>query len=92
MRRDYRGLEADNAWAIVAGDLCDIDTAAAVLVRLDAPSWGTAMELRYAYAERKIPVVGFGRTTSPWVLAHTTAIFSQLDAAVQKAAWTRPTC
>jgi nucleoside 2-deoxyribosyltransferase len=83
MARDYRGVEA-SAWReIVDGDLKDIDSSAAILAKVDSPSWGTAMEI--FYANRKgVPVVGFaaGPRPSPWLLAHTYRLVDSVDQAV----------
>lgn len=81
MARDYRGVELENVAAIVEGDLTDIGNCSIVLVRAEAPSWGTAMELVYA---RGRIVIGFGAgdRPSPWLVHHTTALYPTLDEAI----------
>lgn len=77
MRRDYRGQEDANVRAIIDGDLADIRQASAMVVRCDRPSWGTAMELRFAFAELGLPVVGLcerGTKISPWLRGHASEI------------------
>lgn len=86
MARDYRGIEDQNAQAIVNGDLADISSCDIVLVNANGPSWGTAMELVYAksYGKR---VVAFATHTlapriSPWLRWHTHAIYESLQSAL----------
>lgn len=76
MRRDYRGREGDFAAEIVNGDKHDIRHSDIILAMAVRPSWGTAMEIEYAY-ERRYPdrakiiigIVGDG-PISPWLLYH----------------------
>lgn len=72
MVRDYRGNEAQNADAIVSGDLSDIASCDVVLVNAERATWGTAMELRAAAAEYRKPAVAFcsANRPSPWLLVH----------------------
>ena len=84
MARDYRGQEAANVEPIVHGDLDDINAADAVLVWAETPSWGTAMEVRYACAEAGktvVAVVPEGARVSPWLMYHA-AIFHTLEDAI----------
>lgn len=71
MRRDYRGIEDQSVDAIVKGDLEDIALARAILVSIDRPSWGTAMEIVYAHQQSKL-IVGWGAPArvSPWLRYH----------------------
>ena len=74
MARDYRGSESQNAAAIVEGDLRDISSVNAIIVNAERPSWGTAMELSYAYYVAKKPIyaVCSSDKPSPWLAYHTT--------------------
>ncbi len=76
-RADYRNVPA---WTpalveeVVDGDMLDIRTSDIVLVRAVSPSWGTAMEIRYAHECGK-PCIAFGvglhgASVSPWILYH----------------------
>lgn len=69
--RDFRGVEASNVATIVESDLKEIRYVDALLVRAEAPSWGTAMEVRFAH-ELGLHVVSFGAgdRPSPWLLYH----------------------
>jgi nucleoside 2-deoxyribosyltransferase len=83
MRRDYRGRETNNAQAIVESDKRDICEADIVLANCWQVSWGTAMEILYAYSLGK-PVIAILPLTvgaSPWISYHTTIVRS-LDAAI----------
>ena len=83
MRRDYRGRE-DEAYAeIIAGDKRDILASSAMLVNATRPSWGTAMEILFAY-ERKILVFAFTGDSkiSPWLRYHATKLFRTEEEAV----------
>lgn len=84
MARDYRGMEAQNVEALVEGDLTDISNCAVILVRAEAPSWGTAMELVYAHREgRTIIGFGAGERPSPWLVHHATQLVPDLSAAIE---------
>lgn len=72
MRRDYRGREHECRDEIVELDKIDVMNADALLVSCDKPSWGTAMEVVYAW-ERAKPVVVVcpeDMTISPWLSYH----------------------
>lgn len=71
MRRDYRGCEDDSVEDIVKGDLKDIAECDFVLVNAVRPSWGTAMEIVYAFQQGKriTAFVGTSRI-SPWLRYH----------------------
>lgn len=74
MRRDYRGREAENYKEIVTLDLQDINECEVVLVNATRPSWGTAMEVFYAFRENKRVVLWVGpgglAKVSPWLRYH----------------------
>ena len=84
MRRDYRGIEADSVNEIVQGDLRDIDECSGFLVNATRPSWGTAMEIVYAY-QRGLPIaawVGSGRV-SPWLTYHASWVSGTIEGAAR---------
>lgn len=84
MRRDYRGREAESVREIVQGDLDDIRQSHFVLVNATRPSWGTAMEVVYAWQRGDCAVVAFtgGAPVSPWLRWHSTKVCDSLDEAV----------
>ena len=84
MRRDYRGRESECVDEIVRGDIIDIDNSHVVLAMCPKPSWGTAMEIFYAYDQSKpvVAVVPSGVPVSPWLTYHSSKIFNSLDAAI----------
>jgi|ERR1035437_320140 nucleoside 2-deoxyribosyltransferase len=71
MRRDYRGKQDDHVDKIVEQDLEDIKKSDFLIVNATIPSWGTAMEIPYAYAMGKkvVAFTGEGRV-SPWLRYH----------------------
>lgn len=76
MARDYRGHEDQNVAEIVSGDLDEIRRSHALLVNAPQASWGTAMEMVYAY---QIPlpmvvIVPVSRPVSPWLRYHATQV------------------
>jgi nucleoside 2-deoxyribosyltransferase len=85
MRRDYRGIEAQNAAAIVEQDKADILSSSAVLLYFDAPSVGTACELMYAH-HREVPVFVAHVAKvppSPWLVYHAKVLRDSLRGAMQ---------
>ena len=79
-----RGFDGVDFTTIVESDIADIGACRAVLVKFDRPSVGTSMEIRYAYAERHIPVYVVdtsGAPRSPWLTYHTTRFFNTLEEA-----------
>jgi nucleoside 2-deoxyribosyltransferase len=83
MRRDYRGKEDESVEDIVFGDLADIEVSDCVLVNASRPSWGTAMEIVYAFQLGK-SIVAFsgGGAVSPWLRYHCTRIVATIEEAV----------
>lgn len=88
-RRNYQWsvLDPHLANAIVAGDKEDIDRSTMLLVHVDRPSVGTAMEVHYA-AMRGIPRILVNRAGGSWLLSawyvhHATAIHDTLEAACE---------
>ena len=82
MARDYRGREDESVREIVEGDLADIRECRYVLVNASAPSWGTAMEVFYAWSIGK-RVVAFTPSDriSPWLRWHTHSIYESVERA-----------
>lgn len=84
MDRDYRGRETDpeTIRQIVEGDKADISRCSGVLANTPWPSFGTAMEIHYAWSLR-LPVVAVatGRV-SPWLAYHSALVTSSLEDAV----------
>lgn len=85
MRRDYRGKEDYNVEAIVQGDLDDIAVSDVILVNATRPSWGTAMEIVYAYQLGKIiHAFAYPDKVSPWLRFHCTFIHPTHEVAIIK--------
>lgn len=83
MVRDYRGHEDENVSAIVEGDLTDIASCDVLLAYCWKPSYGTAMEIRHAAAELRIPVIVVATApVSPWLRYHATELYPTLGDAV----------
>lgn len=84
MRRDYRGREDESVREIVRGDYADIDACDALLVNAIRPSWGTAMEIHYAYERGKLVVLWTGDAAhiSPWLRYHSHSQHQALGAAI----------
>jgi len=83
MRRDYRGHEYGNEEDIITGDIADIDSSDIVLVNAQRPSWGTAMELFYAFRAGKTVISICSATSpSPWLVGHSTYHVSCFEAAI----------
>lgn len=82
MERDYRGVESLFAEELVAADKRAIEMADLVLVNATKPSWGTAMEVLFAYSI-KTAVVAFAQPpASPWLMVHATFLCPSLDDAI----------
>ena len=96
MSRDFRGKEDDNVIEIVERDKKDILSAQYVLAMALRPSWGTSMEIHFAWTN-KIPVYAIvhdGISISPWLRYHSRAVYATLsDAclAIGHDAWERVT-
>lgn len=84
MRRDFRGREANSAVEIVHGDYADIDASDILLVAAERPSWGTAMEVHYAFSSgRKFIVSVVGQAdVSPWLRYHSHRLQHTMDGAI----------
>jgi hypothetical protein len=84
MRRDYRGREAESVRDIVKGDLHDISDSQFVLVNAVRPSWGTAMEIVYAWQANCYVVAWTGDArVSPWLTYHCDELHPSLGAAIE---------
>jgi nucleoside 2-deoxyribosyltransferase len=73
-------IDDANARLLVETDLAAIDNCHAVLAHVDQASWGTAMEIFYAFT-MGIPVIGWHPMLrvvdmSPWLRAHCTMLVS----------------
>ena len=84
MRRDYRGQELSSINEIVVLDKLDIQNCDVFFANCPKPSIGTAMELLHAYSFDKIiiTVIPIDETPSPWLIYHSTKIFTSLKEAV----------
>jgi nucleoside 2-deoxyribosyltransferase len=86
MRRDYRGTEDGFEHDIVTIDRKDIESCDIVLANVNVASWGTAMEIAYAWSIGK-KVIGFATHTSapsisPWLRFHCRLIADSLGHAI----------
>ena len=84
MRRDYRGREDEAVAEIVEGDKADIDACDVVIASCPRPSYGTAMEILYAWEVGKPVVVMHpeGSAVSPWLRYHSVAVVGSVSGAV----------
>ena len=84
MDRDYRGQEDSQYTVIVEGDKRHINNCDILLVYAENPSWGTAMEIMYAY-ENTSTYIYFVTPNlhtdniSPWVKYHVDNMFSTIE-------------
>lgn len=87
MRRDYRGREDESVNEIVLGDYVDIDSSDFVIANCVRPSWGTGMEIHYAFMVKPaVAIVSAGQPVSPWLRYHTTLVVNTLEEAAE---WVR---
>ena len=78
--RDYRGLEKEKMIEIVEKDLKDLKRSDILLIYAPKPSWGTAMEIVYAYLQSKqIITVAPEKEISPWLKYHTDILVSSFE-------------
>lgn len=85
MRRDYRGREEESVNEIVELDKADIEACDVFLANCPQSSYGTAMEILYAWEAYK-PVIVIhpaGKPVSPWIRYHSSAVVHTLDAALE---------
>jgi nucleoside 2-deoxyribosyltransferase len=71
MERDYREIEGRNFRRVVEEDKGDIDSCDIVLASCHRPSFGTSMELLYAWERDKdVYAISDNDKISPWLLYH----------------------
>lgn len=90
MVRDYRGREDESVNEIVESDLSDIDECDIFLAYCWQVSWGTGMEILYAYRTAKpvVLIVPEGQRISPWLRYHSHLIVGTLaEAGVALMKW-----
>lgn len=80
---DYRGKEsiAGIATQVVERDKRDILSCDTIIAKCDMPSYGTAMEILFAWSMHK-QIVVVTNTKSPWITYHATKIVSTIEDAV----------
>jgi hypothetical protein len=84
MRRDFRGKEDSSVKEIVNGDYYDINHTDILLGNANSPSWGTGMEIHYAYQiGKKVILVCNAERVSPWLRYHSDKIVKTLDEAIE---------
>jgi nucleoside 2-deoxyribosyltransferase len=84
MRSDYRGREDECVDEIVEKDKADIYDSDVVIANCWQVSWGTAMEILFAW-NCNVPVIAIvpkDARISPWLCYHTIAIVHCLDDAI----------
>lgn len=87
MRRDYRGREDECVDEIVELDKVDVEQCGIFLANCPQPSYGTAMEIFYAWQARK-PVIVIhpaDKAVSPWIRYHSDTVVHSLDEALSAA-------
>lgn len=100
MRRDYRGREDECVDEIIGGDVADILDSDVILAYCWQSSWGTAMEVFFAYDRRNQDRIGLeprrivvvlpeGMRVSPWLRGNSDVIVPTLDAAAD---WIEENC
>jgi nucleoside 2-deoxyribosyltransferase len=72
--RDFRGIEDAHSDTIVNSDKSEIATCDAVLAYAESASWGTAMEVLFAWQLRKRVVAVCSGPVSPWLRHHSDAV------------------
>ena len=85
-RHDYRGMEIplERALILTKQDKYDIMESDIVLAFAPHPSWGTAMEIIYAYEHDRWVVTVCEDDPSPWLLAHSDFLVETFEEAYQK--------
>lgn len=91
MVRDYRGREAECYEEIVELDKQDIEESDVVVAYCWQVSWGTAMELHFAWDDRGVGarwhrvvvVIPEGQRISPWLIYHSDIVVHTLEEAAQ---------
>lgn len=69
---------------IIKFDKVSIVNSDIILVNANVPSWGTAMEILFAYQLHKIIIVFTkDKNMSPWILFHSSIVTESLDQAIK---------
>jgi len=79
--RDYRGIETEHSDKIVTTDKGWIMSCDTVLAYCVEPSFGTAMEVLFAWEQRKF-IVAVSKHGSPWLHYHADHVVPDLHTAV----------
>lgn len=81
---DYRGRETEKFMprTIVGKDKRDIMACDTILAKCDFPSYGTAMEIMFAWSLQK-QIIVVTNSYSPWIRYHANHIFSTVDEALE---------
>jgi len=81
---DYRGKEtiAGIPEQIVERDKRDIVACYTILAKCDQPSWGTAMEIMFAWSLHK-QIVVVTSSMSPWIRYHADYVFTTVEDAIK---------
>lgn len=86
MRRIFSDKDVQSHNEIVNFDKHDIQQSDIILVNCTKPSWGTAMEIMYAYTLNKF-IVSFTGTpfkqVTPWIVVHSTRVCRDLGEAIK---------
>lgn len=86
MRHNFRDSEFQSQNEIVQLDKADIIACDIMIVNATKPSWGTAMEILFAFQNHKIIVCFTGtkyEEVSKWVAFHSTRVCKTLDEAIE---------
>ena len=86
MRRNFRDDEFQSQNEIVSLDKSDVIEADLLLVNGTKPSWGTAMEVMFAYSHHKVIVAFTGdkyMKSNPWLAFHSTRVTETLNEALE---------
>jgi nucleoside 2-deoxyribosyltransferase len=80
---DYRGQETQKyiPETIVQKDKSDIMTCDTILAKCDFPSYGTAMEIMFAWSLQK-QIIVVTNSFSPWIRFHASFIFPTVEKAL----------
>lgn len=82
--RDFRGREDETFKEIVRGDKTDIESCDCLLAYCPKPSFGTAMEVFFAWQLGKLViVVNESPKVSPWIRYHASIIKPSIAEAVE---------
>ena len=85
MRSNFRDSELESRNEIVQFNKADIINSDILLVNATKPSWGTAMEVMFAFSKHKVIIAFTGdlpKNASPWLAYHSTKIFIKMGEAI----------